>query len=57
MFDDLTSKLDQVFRNLRGVGKISDSNIREATADVRRALLEADVNLQVAKDFLARVEE
>ncbi|MCL4304585.1 signal recognition particle protein [bacterium] len=57
MFDDLTSKLDRVFRNLRGVGKISESNIREATADVRRALLEADVNLQVARDFLAKVEE
>ncbi|MCB9357138.1 MAG: signal recognition particle protein [Calditrichaeota bacterium] len=57
MFDDLTSKLDRVFRNLRGVGKISESNIRDAMADVRRALLEADVNLQVSRDFLARVEE
>ncbi len=57
MFDDLTSKLDRVFRNLRGVGKISESNIREATADVRRALLEADVNLQVTREFLVKVEE
>ncbi|MBK8130332.1 MAG: signal recognition particle protein [bacterium] len=57
MFDDLTTKLDRVFRNLRGVGKISESNIREGLADVRRALLEADVNLQVSRDFLARVEE
>jgi len=57
VFDDLTSKLDRVFRNLRGVGKISETNIRDGLADVRRALLEADVNLQVSRDFLAKVEE
>lgn len=57
MFDDLTSKLDKVFRNLRGVGKITESNIRDGLSDVRRALLEADVSLQVARDFLSRVEQ
>jgi signal recognition particle subunit SRP54 len=57
MFDDLTGRLDQIFRNLRGVGKLTESNIKEGLKDVRRALLEADVNLDVARDFLARVEE
>jgi signal recognition particle subunit SRP54 len=57
MFEDLTSRLDQVFRNLKGVGKLTDSNIHEAMADLRRVLLEADVNVQVSRDFLARVEE
>ena len=57
MFDELTSRLDQVFRNLRGVGKLSESNIRESLQEIRRVLLDADVNLQVVRDFLARVEE
>jgi signal recognition particle subunit SRP54 len=57
MFDDLTSKLDQVFRNLRGIGKLSEANIRESLQEIRRVLLDADVNVQVTRDFLARVEE
>ena len=57
MFDDLTGRLDQVFRNLRGVGKLNESNIKDGLKDVRRALLEADVNLDVARDFLAEVEK
>jgi signal recognition particle subunit SRP54 len=57
MFDELTSRLDQVFRNLRGVGKLNESNIRESLQEIRRVLLDADVNVQVVKDFLARVEE
>jgi signal recognition particle subunit SRP54 len=57
MFDDLTGRLDQIFRNLKGVGKLTESNIKDGLRDVRRALLEADVNLDVARDFLARVEE
>jgi signal recognition particle subunit SRP54 len=57
MFEDLTSRLDQVFRNLRGVGKLSESNIQDALQDIRRVLLDADVNVQVARDFLDRVEE
>ena len=56
MFEDLTTRLDQVFRNLRGVGKISEANIHESMQDIRRVLLDADVNVQVAKDFLTTVE-
>ncbi|MBI5059107.1 signal recognition particle protein [candidate division KSB1 bacterium] len=57
MFEDLTTRLDQVFRNLMGTGKLTESNIRESLKDIRRVLLEADVNLSVARDFLAKVEE
>lgn len=57
MFEDLTARLDQVFRNLRGIGKLTEDNIRESLQDIRRVLLDADVNLQVAREFLARVEE
>ena len=57
MFDSLSSKLQGAFKNLRGLGKISDDNISEALREVRMALLEADVNFKVAKQFLARVKE
>jgi len=57
MFDELTSRLNQAFRKLRGRGKLTPGNVDEALRDVRRALLEADVNLKVAKDFTARVRE
>ncbi len=57
MFSLLADKLDQTFRNLRGVGKISEKNIADAMRDIRLALLEADVEFGVAKDFIARVKE
>lgn len=57
MFDSLTSKLQKVFRDLRGLGRISDSNIAEALREVRVALLDADVNFKVARDFVERVRE
>jgi len=57
MFDSLSSKLQGAFKNLRGLGKISEDNISEALREVRMALLEADVNFKVAKQFLARVKE
>ncbi len=57
MFDTLSSKLQSAFKNLRGLGKISEDNIAEALREVRMALLEADVNFKVAKEFLARVKE
>jgi len=57
MFDELTSRLDTVFKKLRGYGKLSEQNMRESLREVRRVLLEADVNYKVAKDFVARVEE
>jgi signal recognition particle subunit SRP54 len=57
MFSNLADSLDKTFRNLRGVGKISDSNITEALRDIRLALLEADVEFSVAKEFVAHVKE
>jgi signal recognition particle subunit SRP54 len=55
MFDSLTGKLQNVFRNLRGLGKISEANVADALREVRMALLEADVNFKVARDFIERV--
>jgi len=57
MFSALSDSLDKTFRNLRGVGKISESNIADALRDVRLALLEADVEFGVAKEFIAHVKE
>lgn len=57
MFNTLSDKLDKTFRNLRGVGRISDKNISEALRDIRLALLEADVEFSIAKDFIAKVKE
>src|SRR3954462_15256336 len=56
MFDSLSGKLQNAFRNLRGLGKISESNIGDALREVRLALLEADVNFKVARDFIERVK-
>jgi signal recognition particle subunit SRP54 len=56
MFDTLSSKLQNAFRNLRGLGKISEENIGESLREVRMALLEADVNFKVARDFIERVK-
>ncbi len=55
MFDSLSGKLQNAFRNLRGLGKISEANAGEALREVRQALLEADVNFKVARDFIERV--
>jgi signal recognition particle subunit SRP54 len=57
MFEDLTGKLDEIFRRLRGKGKLSEDNVRETLREVRRALLEADVNYKVARDFVEAVRE
>jgi signal recognition particle subunit SRP54 len=56
MFDSLSSKLQNAFKNLRGLGKISEENVGEALREVRMALLEADVNFKVARDFIERVK-
>jgi signal recognition particle subunit SRP54 len=56
MFDSLTEKFTGLFKDLTGQGKLSEANIKEASAKVRRALLEADVNYKVVKDFAAAVE-
>jgi len=55
MFDDLSQKLEGVLRRLRNEARLNEDNVGEALRDVRRALLEADVNLQVARDFVDRV--
>ena len=57
MFGSLSDKLESVFKKLRGHGKLSETNIRDAMRDVRQALLEADVNYKVARDFVKAVEE
>jgi signal recognition particle subunit SRP54 len=57
MFDSLTNKLQKVFKDLRGLGKITDSNVADSLREVRMALLEADVNFKVARDFIERVKE
>ncbi|OUP04849.1 signal recognition particle protein [Anaerofilum sp. An201] len=56
-FESLSDKLGQVFKKLRGKGKLSESDIKAAMREVRMALLEADVNYKVAKDFIATVTE
>jgi signal recognition particle subunit SRP54 len=56
MFESLTDKLELTFKRLRGQGKISDRNIDEALREVRLALLEADVHVQVVKSFLDSVK-
>src|SRR5947209_10296772 len=56
MFDSLSGKLQNAFRNLRGLGKISEANVADALREVRLALLEADVNFKVARDFIERVK-
>jgi len=56
MFDALAERLESAWKKLRGQDKISSANIKEALQEVRRALLEADVNLQVVKSFIAEVE-
>ncbi len=57
MFSLLADKLQDVFKDLRGQGAITETNINDAMRQVRLALLEADVHFQVAKDFIARVKE
>lgn len=57
MFENLTKKLDQIFQNLRRRGKLSAADVDEAMREIRLALLEADVNFTVVKDFIAKVRE
>jgi signal recognition particle subunit SRP54 len=56
MFDSLSSKLQNAFKNLRGLGKITEANVGDSLREVRLALLEADVNFKVARDFIERVK-
>ena len=57
MFENLTDKFERAFKVLKGHGQISDINVAETLKEVRRALLDADVNYKTAKDFTARVKE
>ena len=56
MFQDLTDKFDDVFKKLKGHGKLTETNISETMRLIRRILLEADVNFKVAKEFVAKVQ-
>ena len=56
MFDSLSDKLGKIFRNLKGYGRLSESNIKDAMREIKLALLEADVNFRVVKDFIASVK-
>ncbi|HEX3159561.1 MAG TPA: signal recognition particle protein [Gemmatimonadaceae bacterium] len=57
MFDDLSEKLEATFARLRGRGVLTEADIKEALREVRRVLLEADVNFQLTREFLERVEQ
>ena len=57
MFNNLSEKLDKAFHILKGHGKITEINVAETLKEVRRALLDADVNFKIAKDFTTKVKE
>ena len=57
MFDSLSDKLQGIFKNLRGFGKLTEKNVADALREVRLALLEADVNYKVVKDFIERTKQ
>ena len=57
MFENLTDKLDRAFKLLKGQGRITDINVAETLKDVRKALLDADVNFKIAKSFTDSVKE
>src|ERR1700723_1602891 len=57
MFETLTEKLQRAFKNLRGQGKLTEEHLDAALAEIRESLLEADVNLGVADEFIAHIRE
>lgn len=56
-FDSLSDKLQNIFKNLRGKGRLSEADVKVAMKEVKMALLEADVNFKVVKSFVKTVEE
>ena len=56
-FDSLSEKLQNVFKNLRSKGRLTEADVKEAMKEVKRALLEADVNFKVVKQFTKSVQE
>src|ERR1700709_1959695 len=57
MFESLSDKLDSAFKNLKGQGRITELNIASTIKDIRRALVDADVNYKIAKDFTDTIKE
>ena len=57
LFEGLSDKLQETFKKLRGRGKLTEADVTEALREVRMALLEADVNFKVVKDFVTKVKE
>ncbi|HLI02390.1 MAG TPA: signal recognition particle receptor subunit alpha, partial [Acidimicrobiales bacterium] len=57
MFESLTDRFDAVFSRLRGKGRLSEADVDQALREIRLALLQADVNLRVVRDFVSRVRE
>ena len=57
MFENLTEKITNVFNTLKGKGIIDESSLNEALREIRIALLESDVSIKVAKDFIERIKE
>ena len=57
MFENLTERFDRAFKVLKGQGQITEINVAETLKEVRRALLDADVNYKIAKEFTNRVKE
>lgn len=57
MLDNLGSRFQEIFKKVRGHGKLSESNIKDALREVKMSLLEADVNYKVVKDFTAKIQE
>ncbi|HHY05373.1 MAG TPA: signal recognition particle protein, partial [Clostridia bacterium] len=56
-FENIAERLQGVFKNLRGKGKLTEKDVREAMREVRLALLEADVNYRVVKEFINQLTE
>ncbi len=56
MFEDLTAKLETTLKRLRGQGKLTETNIADSLKEIRRSLLEADVNYRVVKDFIKKIQ-
>ncbi len=57
MFEDLTAKLESTLKKLRGQGKLTEDNIADSLKEIRRSLLEADVNYRIAKEFIERIRQ
>ncbi|MDE7239475.1 MAG: signal recognition particle receptor subunit alpha, partial [Lachnospiraceae bacterium] len=56
-FESLTDKLSNIFKNLRGKGRLTEEDVKTALKEVKMALLEADVNFKVVKQFISTVQE